>query len=46
MFRSLYTSTSLVHIKRTVNIQIIRGLLKCYSIIKNIFKGELSAWMT
>ena len=28
-----------MHIKGTVNIQIIRGLLKCYSIAKNTFKN-------
>ena len=39
MFRSLHTSTSVVHIKITVNIQIIKGLLQCYSIVKNTFKN-------
>ena len=38
MFRSLHTSYSVVQIKSTVNIQIIRGLLQCYSIVKNTFK--------
>ena len=37
MFRSLHTSLSVVHIKSTVNIQIIKGLL-CYSIVKNTLK--------
>ena len=39
MFRSLHTSSSVVHIKSTVNIQIIKGLLQCYSIVKNTFKN-------
>ena len=39
MFRSLHTSSSVVHIKSTVNIQMIKGLLKCYSIVKNTFKN-------
>ena len=39
MFRSLHTSLSVVHIKSTVNIQIIKGLLQCYSIVKNTFKN-------
>ena len=39
MFRSLHTSLSVVHIKSTVNIQMIKGLLKCYSIVKNTFKN-------
>ena len=39
MFRSLPTFSSVVRIKSSVNIQIIRGLLKCYSIIKNTFKN-------
>ena len=39
MFRSLHTSSSAVHIKSTANIQIIRGLLQCYSTVKNIFKN-------
>ena len=38
MFRSLHTSSSVVHIKSTVNIQ-IRGLLKCYSDVKNTHKS-------
>ena len=33
-----HTSSSFVHIKSTVNIKIIRGLLQCYSIVKNTFK--------
>ena len=39
MFRSLHTSWSVVHIKSTVNVQIIKGLLQCYSIVKNTFKN-------
>ena len=39
MLRSLHTSSSVVQIKSTVNIQIIKGLLQCYSIVKNIFKN-------
>ena len=39
MFRSLHTSSSVLHIKSTVNIQIIKGLLQCYSIVKNTFKN-------
>ena len=39
MFRSLHTSSSVVHIKSTVNIQIIKGLLQCYSMVKNTFKN-------
>ena len=39
MFQSLHTSSSVVHIKSTLNIQIIKGLLWCYSIIKNTFKN-------
>ena len=47
MFRSLHTSSSVVHIKSTANIQIIKGLLKCYSIIKNTFKNfYLTIFMT
>ena len=38
MFRSLHTSSSVVHIKGTVNIQIVRALLQCYSIVKNTFE--------
>ena len=38
MVRSLHTSSPVVHIKSTVNIQIIRGLLHCYSIVKYAFK--------
>ena len=37
MFQSLHTSSSVVSIKSTVNIQIIRVLLECYSIVKNTF---------
>ena len=39
MFRSLDTSSSVVHIKSTVDIQIIRGLLQCYSIVRNTLKN-------
>ena len=39
MFRSLHTSSSVVHIKSTVNIQIIKGLLQCYSMVKNTFNN-------
>ena len=39
MFRSLHTPSSVVHINSTVSIQIIRVLLQCYSIVKNIFKN-------
>ena len=39
MFRSLHTSSSVVHIKSTVNIQIIKGLLLFYSMVKNTFKN-------
>ena len=39
MFGNLHTSSSVVHIKSTVNIQIITGLLQCYSIVKNAFKN-------
>ena len=47
MFQSLHTSSSVVHIKSTVDIQIIKGLLKCYSIIKNTFKNfYLTTFMT
>ena len=41
MFSSLHTSSSVVHIKSIVNIQIIRGLIQCYSIVKNTFKKLL-----
>ena len=37
MFQSLHTSLPVVHIKSTVNIEIIKGLLQCYSIVKNSF---------
>ena len=37
MFQGLHTSLSVVHIKSTVNVQIIKGLLQCYSIVKNIY---------
>ena len=39
MFQSLHNFSSVVHIKCTVNVQIITGLLQCYSIVKNIFKS-------
>ena len=39
MFRSLHTSSSVLHIKSTLNIQIIKGLLQCYSTVKNTFKN-------
>ena len=40
MFRSLHTSSSVVHIKSTVNIQIIRkSLLQRYNIVKIQFKN-------
>ena len=39
MFRSLRTSSSDVHIKSTVNIQIIKGLLQCPSIVKKTLKN-------
>ena len=39
MFRSLHTSLSVVHIKSTAKIQIMKGLLQCYCIVKNTFKN-------
>ena len=39
MFRSLHTSSSVVQIKSTVNISVIKDLLQCYSIVKNTFKN-------
>ena len=39
MFRSLHTSSSVAQIKSAVNIQIIKGSLQCYSIVKNTFKN-------
>ena len=39
MFWSVDTSSSVVHIKITVNIQIIRRLLQCYIVVKNTFKN-------
>ena len=39
MFPSLHTSSSVIHIKSTVNAQIIKGLLQYYSIVKNTFKN-------
>ena len=41
MSRSLHTSSSVVSIKSTVNIQMINGLLRCYSIVKNTLKIHL-----
>ena len=47
MFRILHTSSSLKQIKSTVNIQMIKGFLKCYSIIKDTFKNfYLTIFMT
>ena len=39
MFRSLHTSSSVKQIKSTVNIQMVKGFLKCYSIVKDTFKN-------
>ena len=39
MLRKFHSASSVTHIKSTVNIQIIRGLLQCYSIVKNIFQN-------
>ena len=39
MFRSLHTSSLVVQIKSTVNIEIIRVCLQCYSIVKIQFKN-------
>ena len=39
MFRSLHTFSSVVQIKSTANIQIIRDLLQCYSIDRNTCKN-------
>ena len=40
MFQSLHTSSSVPHIKSTVNIQIIRVCyMQCYSIVKIQFKN-------
>ena len=36
MFRNLHASSSVVFLKSNVYIQIIRGLLLCYSIVKNL----------
>ena len=38
MLRSLPISSSVVHIKSAANILIIKGLLKCLSIVKNTFE--------
>ena len=47
MFQNLHTSSIVVHIKSTVNIQTIKGLLQCYSIVKNRFKNfYLTIFMT
>ena len=39
MFGSLHTSSSVVCIESTVNIQIIKGLFQCYGIVKTTFKN-------
>ena len=36
MFRNLHASSSVVFLKSNVYVQIIRGLLLCYSIVKNL----------
>ena len=47
MFRSIHSSSSVVHITTTVCIQIIKGLLQCYGIVKNTFKNfYLTIFMT
>ena len=47
MFRSLHTSSSVKQIKSTVNIQMVKGFLKCYSIFKDTFKNfYLTIFMT
>ena len=47
MFRSLHTSSSVKQIKSTVNIQMVKGFLKCYSIVKDTFKNfYLTIFMT
>ena len=38
MFWSLHTSSAVAHMKSTLNIQIIIGLLQCFSVVKSIFK--------
>ena len=38
MFRSLHTSSSVVLIKSTVIVKVIRGFLQCYTMVKNTFK--------
>ena len=39
IFQSLHTSCSVVHIKSTANIQIIKSLLQSDTIVKNTFKN-------
>ena len=39
MFRTLHISSSVVHSKSTVNIQITKSLLQCYSTFKIKFKN-------
>ena len=39
MFRTLHISSSVVHSKSTVNIQINKSLLQCYSTVKIQFKN-------
>ena len=39
MFPSLRISTSAALTKSTVNIKVIRGLLQCYSMVKNTFEN-------
>ena len=39
MFHSLNTSSSVVRIKSTVNIQIVTGLLQFESIVKSTYKN-------
>ena len=39
MFRSLHISSSVVHSKSTVNIQITKSLLQCYSTFKIKFEN-------
>ena len=38
MFRSLHTSSSVVLIKSSAIVKVIRGLLQCYSMVKNTLK--------
>ena len=39
MFLSLHTSSSVVHAKSTVIVQIINSFLQCHSVVKNTFKN-------